>query len=268
MDHTTRDERSIEDYLFDGYRPSTYTDSIDNQQFAQSIEDEDFFGSTGEDLRSTGASTISHNKPAAKSKLMQLKQKIKEQALAKGLTPKFTPDHDGMIEIEIEKPIFEPESKAKAIFERSKNRVRDKYGLYKGQKLHWCRYNRYLQNTISSQKRKQWDSFQHPPDRYDDEEELIEGYDEDSIINPDEEEEIAEEGPEEKPTAPKRNRIDDDSDSGSDQEAELDDADVSENESNLEPSKDSGSDPNEDDDEPSASDEDPLASGESDFDDD
>ena len=158
-------EKLIDDYLFN--RETTF-DS--DQQFAKPIEDEDMFGSMDCDKAQNTGSDSS-------SKRSRLREQYKE--LAKGMVPKKLGadcDEDGMISIDIEVPKeqLEEQSSAKEIFRKAQlRRVKDKYGLYKGQKLVWDKYNDYLQRKISADKRKRWESVHGPLDKYDDEEELI-----------------------------------------------------------------------------------------------
>lgn len=162
-------DKLIEDYLFGGYRPnSSKTTSDADQQFARPIEDEDLFGL---DCRNSEPEEPS----PAKLKAKQMREKIREQAIANGLVPKWSGcGADGMVEINIHHQRPTTVSKSKIIFDRLLKKSEDrKNSLYGGGKLTWDVYSSVLRKKLCADKRKVWDTFQRPTDNFDDEEEEI-----------------------------------------------------------------------------------------------
>lgn len=170
---TSRDnqthEKSIGDYLISRYQPSAYENTDDSdQQFAKPIEDEDMFGSfdlaDGNNLES-----VAQSKRKRHEKLQELSMFPKPKKFAADC------DDDGMIGFDIEVPSpVKTRTSAGEIFQKAANkRVKDKYGLYKGQKLNWDAYNVFLLKKLSAERRKHWNSLHRSLDKYDDEEELI-----------------------------------------------------------------------------------------------
>ena len=187
-------DKLIEDYLFSGHPSTVYKTSFDDDQlFAKPIQDEDLFGPDCSDSEpaelsppqpsptkaSPNHTSLTEKSPTemspAKLKAERMREKLKEQALANGLVPRWSGcEADGMVEINVHcKPDTTP-SKSKIIFDRLLKKSEDrKNSLYGGGKLTWDIYSNVLRKKLCADKRKVWDSFQAPTDNFDDEEEVI-----------------------------------------------------------------------------------------------
>lgn len=106
---------------------------------------------------------------------IELKQKIKDQLLAKNIKPiKVQPDSEGMIEVGQQLGVPMSNSSTKFMFSKFLNKPKkSKNPLHGDNGLKWSEYKGALIKKIHADKRKIWDSFQAPADNYDEEEEIV-----------------------------------------------------------------------------------------------